>query len=87
MFINRLPGSDFVSGSGSDDGSAPGTARLVLICLFDKLACKLGRSLCGSTSRLVLLNNRGLNGCGRAGAAVVEDGGSVAGSVVGSIWK
>lgn len=44
-----------------------------------------GRSLNGITTRLVLLNKRGLNGCGRTGSTVVEDGGSVAGSVVGSI--
>lgn len=53
-----------------------GMARLVRICLFK--------------FNLVLLNIRGRNGCGRIdGAAVVvvvvEDGGSVAGSVVGSI--
>lgn len=53
-----------------------GMARLVRICLFK--------------FNLVLLNIRGRNGCGRIdGAAVVvdvvvEDGGSVAGSVVGS---
>lgn len=32
-----------------------------------------------------MLKNRGLNGCGRTGVAtVVDDGGSVAGSVLGS---
>lgn len=61
-----------------------GVDRLVRICLLDKLAWRLGRSRCGSTSRLVLLNNRGLNGCGRTGAAVVDDDGSVTGSVLGS---
>lgn len=62
-----------------------GTARF-LICRFDKLAgLNGGRSLNGMTTRLVLLKNRGLNGCGRTdGKTVVEDGGSVAGSVVGS---
>lgn len=62
-----------------------GTARF-LICRFDKFAgLNGGRSLNGMTTRLVLLKNRGLNGCGRTdGNTVVEDGGSVAGSVVGS---
>lgn len=71
------PGSAF-AGSGSEDGSARGTARLVRICRFK--------------FNLVRLNIRGLNGCGRIdGAAVVvvvvvvDDGGSVSGSaVVGS---
>lgn len=62
-----------------------GTARF-LICRFDKFAgLNGGRSLNGMTTRLVLLKKRGLNGCGRTdGNTVVEDGGSVAGSVLGS---
>lgn len=53
-----------------------GMARLVRICLF-----KFSR---------VLLNIRGRKGCGRIDGdavvvVVVEDGGSVAGSVTGSI--
>lgn len=71
----NIPGSAF-AGSGSEDGSARGMARLVRICRFK--------------FNLVLLNVRGRNGCGRMdGAAVVvvvvDDGGSVIGSaVVGS---
>lgn len=56
------------------------------MCLFERLVPLwiVGRSRSGITTRLVLLNKRGRNGCGRAGATVVDDGGSVAGSVVGS---
>lgn len=56
-----------------------------LICLFDKLLAPwiVDRSRMGITTRFVLLNKRGLNGCGRTGA-IVEVCVSIDGSVIGS---